>query len=1390
MKKKFVRNTIGFTIIVLLLGLLFNGSDSFQTSLQQAKAKTHPSAESILASLTPKQLNSLHKLDVKQASGLQLDPDVDTSSEKEISVIVQFKQQPQSVAVVHAKLKGKSLSASQAKDKVAQSHESFKKDLAAIFKEDRKRRTTTFKIKNEYKHAFNGVAMTLPANKVKKLLKSDVVQAVWSNGTVKLDDPKPNDKAMDSSVSSSEGMSESNSFLGIDKLHEEGFTGKGVKVGVLDTGVDYNHPDIKGAYKGGYDFVDNDNDPMETTYEDWRKSGRPEKSGGNTYYTYHGTHVSGTIVGQHKNDSKYKTMGIAPDADLYVYRVLGPYGTAPFSQIIAGIDKAVADKMDVINLSLGASVNDPLSPSGIAINNAVLSGVTAVVAAGNSGSNPYTVGNPGGAALALTVGASDVPITIITSKGTLHAGKDSAAADLQLLAKGYDDDINALKGKDLPIVDIGHGDVSDYKGKDVKGKIALIERGNITLNEKIENAKKQGAAAVIIWNNNAEEGFIQAYLGEGKDFIPTFSVTNEQGKELVEKAAEDAATFSFDDMGQTKTEGDHLASFSSRGPVAGTYDIKPEVTAPGVSIMSTVPSYMQGEDNIGNYKNAYERLNGTSMATPHVAGIAALLKQADPTLTPADIKATIMNTADPLQEDYSVYEVGAGRVDPVEAIHSKLEIEVHDTTAMFDNQDQPIDIVNLTGALSLGSFVDYGKKYRETELLTLKNKSKTTQTYDVKVNYKQSLKESRNAKKNGVKLTTNATVKIGASNETETKVSLIIPRKAQKGVYEGYITFTNHKDPKDSYQVPFAFRYQAEGIKELQTTLPVMSDSERFEQYAPIQVKGTNVVFKLSAPMQRVDAFLADGNDGHELGYIAGADVSNNFEGYYMQMAPIFGYGKYYPFTGNSKMPISDDTVTAPPGHYKIKLVATGKSGKTFSKSVDIYIDNNKPKLNLDMQQSKVIEYKKGQKTYPLSGTILDPEMKAIQEAGIEMDSSKNDMTVYRYRNSIVPNQPELFPLAYIGVEKNGHFSWDIPLDQPVKQVRILGQDRAGNGLYSEAPIITFVERGTTYLQTTANKKTINYNETYHNTVSVKHARKWTGGTFRISYPTRYLGLVDIKPTKKLKKLGKVTITTEDSGKDALYSFITVSLKVKGKKINGDVPLLDVSLKAGEKAPIGSFLAGVRVLDATAVTKNKKEINVPSDAGQIVNIVPSYSTETFNLNPQAIKANTRDMGKSGTDIKVTDQSGKEFKGYFRAALTGSNTQNSFVVDHVPLTSKTLTIEAKIPGHTSAAKTVKIGREFHGKWIGTSFRTVDVRPSYAGDVNGDEVIDIRDAIAIEKYWGKNDRNADINFDGKVDMKDFAFVEQNFLFSNPEANNTPKPRKKFRGKTLQSIKKELE
>jgi minor extracellular serine protease Vpr len=426
-------------------------------------------------------------------------------------------------------------------------------------------------------------------------------------------------------------MNESVPFIGGDEVRgifdkeNKRLTGKGVKIGIIDTGINMLHRDLQHSYKGGYDFVDVDEYPMETV----EKQGPP---------TYHGTHVAG-IIG-----ANGKMKGVAPEADIYMYRALGPGGMGSSEQVILAIEKAIEEKMDVLNLSLGNEINGPDWPTSLAVNEAVRQGVVVVAANGNSGPDLWTVGAPATASEAISVGASAPPLKL----PYLEVNRKKVA--LQKLQGSPNWNLE----QSYEIVAGGYGQKNELE--DARGKVVLVKRGKISFTEKALNAEKAGAKGVLISNN--ERGlFAGALQSELK--IPVAAISHNDGEELLSKKKDKRL------YGVTQYEEiqDKIAPFSSRGPVTTTWEIKPDVLAPGMEINSTA-------------LKDYMSLHGTSMAAPHVAGACALILQAHPSWSPNQVKAALMNTAVSLQDDKKrnlpAYVQGSGRVDLKRAIEQTL----------------------------------------------------------------------------------------------------------------------------------------------------------------------------------------------------------------------------------------------------------------------------------------------------------------------------------------------------------------------------------------------------------------------------------------------------------------------------------------------------------------------------------------------------------------------------------------------------------------------------------------------------------------------------------------------------------------------------------------------
>jgi subtilisin family serine protease len=468
----------------------------------------------------------------------------------------------------------------------------FRNDFGTILNAKRSAKTAMApEIRREYSVVFNGVAIDAPPEAVDQIRALPYVKRVVAD--------LPMHALADSA---------NLTVINAPKVWSTlGSRGAGVTVAIIDTGVDYTHPALGGGFgpgfkvKGGWDFVNNDADPLDDNG--------------------HGTHVAGIVAGQ----SDIIT-GVAPDVSLIAYKVLGANGSGSESNVIAAIERATdpnqdgntADHVDVANLSLGGGGN-PDDPGCVAIDNATAAGVTFAIAAGNSGGF-HTIGSPGTARSAITVGASDLA--------------------------------------------------------------------------------------------------------------------------------------------------DNIANFSSRGPNMKNIAIKPDVIAPGVSILSSFPG------------NQYVTLSGTSMAAPHVAGAAALLKALHHDWTPAQIKLALMNNATLLHDE--IMAGGAGRIDAYAAATGTIGI------------DPP--------SVSLGLAPIEQSNWTATRSLHVTNHGTQAVTYTVKSNVIV-----------GEKVTPSpATITVPAGGAADISLNFAIDNTVALGssaslTSGGQIVLTNSATPADIHNIQFAY---------------------------------------------------------------------------------------------------------------------------------------------------------------------------------------------------------------------------------------------------------------------------------------------------------------------------------------------------------------------------------------------------------------------------------------------------------------------------------------------------------------------------------------------------------------------------------------------------------
>ncbi len=624
-------------------------------------------------------------------------------------------------------------------------------------------------VTDQYQYALNGIRVRIAFNRIAQLAALPNVTEVLSVRTYTSDNTT------------------SVPYIGAPAVWDGGGSpnihGEGIKIGIIDTGIDYTHANFGGpgtaaAYtaahasetapadpalfgpsapkvKGGYDFVGD-------AYNANVAGSIPVPDANPLDCNGHGSHVAGTAAGfgvtaagatyaGPYNSSIYTPgafrigPGVAPKAELYAYRVFGCAGST--NVVVDAIERAVRDGMDVINMSLGSSFGDEHNADAVAASNAAKAGVIVVASSGNSGPNPYITGSPATGDGAISVAANDAAASFPGAVLTLASGATVNAinANGSIFADGSTYNVAVLVDNPATSVNESLGCSTDvFPNPMPANTLVIVNRGVCARVAKAIFGQMAGAAAVLMVNNANSlppyEGAIFSNPDTGIPFtvtIPFFGTSLANGAAVRASSSISAANAFIANPGFSA-----VASFSSAGPRIGDSFLKPEVTAPGVSTYST----LVGSGNMGEY------LSGTSMAAPHVTGVAALVKQAHPNWKPEELKAAIVGTSSAnAVAGYTTRSSGAGMVQALPAVRTMA-------VAMGGNKG--------VTALNFG-FLEVQKNYSQSGSIKVRNRGASAVTFTISISNQNGVPHSLTPKSSSV------TVKAG--EDVDVSFTLKVP---------------------------------------------------------------------------------------------------------------------------------------------------------------------------------------------------------------------------------------------------------------------------------------------------------------------------------------------------------------------------------------------------------------------------------------------------------------------------------------------------------------------------------------------------------------------------------------------------------------------------------------
>jgi minor extracellular serine protease Vpr len=464
--------------------------------------------------------------------------------------------------------------------------------------------------------------------------------------------------------------------------------GTRVKVGVIDTGIDVTHPCFNDAgfpntpKQGPPSLTNNKVIVAKVFYNKANNQGLTPAP-----VQEHGTHVSGTIACDYGLTNSttivdgvlvnYGVLGVAPGAQLGNYNVFpGDVLNARSEDILNALEAAYTDGMDIINMSLGGNSHGNQDLLTNAVNDLDQAGMISAIAAGNSGPGHFTVESPGSAARGLTAGAFTVGHFIgapVTAGGHTYG---AATGDFAKVSSDLTATLAAVSGTGANGLSTA---CSALAAGSLTGKIALISRGTCTFSTKIRNAQAAGAVAVLVGNNVGG-----GPIAMGTDGTPNQPTVPAYMLSMADAGAVKASDGTSVTIGaalayfQNAADSNIMAGFSSQGPTDVDFRVKPDVVSPGVNVLSSIPrSFCAGS------ADCWAFFQGTSMATPHLAGSAAVILGQHPGWSAAQLRSAIVNQADEggiknsngTTTSTDVNLIGAGRDNVNSATHAAVALD-------------------------------------------------------------------------------------------------------------------------------------------------------------------------------------------------------------------------------------------------------------------------------------------------------------------------------------------------------------------------------------------------------------------------------------------------------------------------------------------------------------------------------------------------------------------------------------------------------------------------------------------------------------------------------------------------------------------------------------------